>query len=229
MVHSEIDKFWNKFESIYTRGINLQTIKINGININFKDFYDYIAAIDYKFECCKTYLDKIINQYDLDLMEVQRNPTKLLDLTMSTEFISWIDCFLFQTKSCLDIIAHIINLVYEINLPLNKVNIFSIIDNFPDRSNPFYLKLKRHRSDWIDQFNKYRKFITHHKLLTTGSKLSGKRGGIIKLIPHTLPDNPFVYPRTFKLKINLKDFFSNCHKNTLKLILLLYDEMEMLL
>lgn len=226
MVYVEVENFFDKLEKMYPKKEEIVTIKFDGNDICFRDFIEYLSTIDYKFEICKIYLDKIINKYDLDLEEVKKNPPKLLNLTLSVEFISWVDCFLFQIKCCLDILAQVINLVYKMEMSKKDVNIFKIIENFPDKQNPLYNCLKTHKKGWIDQFNKYRKFITHHKLLKSGSNISGKQGGGITLIPHTLPDDPFIAPKTYRLKIDLKKFFSDCHENTLKIILKLYEEME---
>lgn len=228
MIYEEVEDFLDKFDERYPDK-NIELININQRDISFRDFFDYLSAIDYKFDCCKIYLDKITCQYNKDLRDVQANLKDILNLKLSVEFISWIDCFLFETKSCLDIISHIINLIYGIGINQSQVNFYSVLAHFPDTRNTFFLELNNHKIDWIDQMNKYRKFITHHKLLTTGSNIHGKHGGGISFSPHTLPDDPNTSPRSSRLKIDLKDFFEKCQQNLLKIILSLYKEMETLL
>jgi len=212
----------------------IEIIKKNGKQkIPYNKFMGYLNTIGHRFMLsmhCKEEISKhcknVENLSHKEIKAIVEKHNEKINIKPETQI--QIEYFIFAIKSCLDIVAQVINLCYELKIDEYEVNIKSIKNNIKnlEENKGLFTLLMEDIDGWISDLKEIRNMMTHHDLLGTSSVLiedfkekRNEYNGLVLKIPEKIKD---------KVNGKLPDYFEGLLDNTHKLLKVFYSEINTL-
>ncbi|MBS3073419.1 hypothetical protein J4465_01310 [Candidatus Pacearchaeota archaeon] len=185
---------------------------------NLEIFKSYIYTINLRSMASWRCLNKLKKDCEIKSFKLpEKKGICEREYPYSIDFLIGVEYFIFSVKSCLDIIAHIVTNLYELNIQKREVNILKIITELKNQErHDNFAKILIGNEKWIADFNKIRVNMTHHSIIRIKSKteydVPNKRGIFCKRNIHVKIDEFEIIEKKLPL------YFDEISKNKDELI-----------
>lgn len=145
----------------------IKFIEIDNIKIDYYTLAGYFETLENRFQLAKYCLREISKDCEIKTSEEisYRDMRKKAEIEniIEPQFYILAEYFTFAIKTCLDIMSHVLNILFDLELAARDVEISKIRDKMNNHT--FGILLSEAYYKWISQFNEIRRIMTHHDIL----------------------------------------------------------------
>lgn len=145
----------------------IKFIEIDNIKINYVTISGYFETLENRFQLAKYCLREISKDCEIKTSEEisYRDMRKKAEIEniIEPQFYILAEYFTFAIKTCLDIMSHVLNILFDLELEPKSVEISKIRDKM--KNHTFGILLSEAYDKWLSQFNEIRRIMTHHHIL----------------------------------------------------------------
>lgn len=183
----EFELFYAELNKKITKNQTSILIDFGKNKVDFKEIDELFHAISYKL---------MFTIYPLEYIQdrIKQDKNKIVEffngVPLDNKLIANIEFYVFEMKSCLDVVSQLIRITYGLDINKKYMNINTALDKLQEK-NDVFSKYFKEQKDWIKSFCVYRNYITHHMILEPNSSLKMSIGQPVIFNPYILPDDPF--------------------------------------
>lgn len=191
----------------------IKYVKFFKKEIKYERLANIFDLIENRYKIARYCLEKV--REECKIIKFNKSPNRavvnnlLEKSSFDIEFLIKCEYFLFAIESCLDGIAHIINIMLELGISENNVNVTKVYNKLKTRRDIFTRIFLKNYKQWIYEFKEIRNKMTHHQIIDFGSKLEHNvNGNTAKFVKHVLS----VKTERGEISKNLPEYFDEIIK-----------------
>lgn len=156
----------------------LENISFAGKEVEYERLANLFEVLENRYRIALYCLEKIHEECEIideNESEIEQLRGRMKKSPVDMGFVIKCEYFIFAICSCLDTMAHIINIMYNFRIPDRRVSISKLYEK------KHYLNCKRDKfskcllkdwKKWISEFKDIRNKMTHHQIIEFSSNLS---------------------------------------------------------
>lgn len=180
------------------RGRRIEDVIFLGKNVEYIKLCNLFNVLENRYEFARYCLEKIHEECEIisdDSSKMNELKSKMKNHQIDAEFVIKCEYFIFAISSCLDTMAHIINIMYNFKIFEYKVSISKLFDKryLKLRRDGFSRYLLKEWKRWMNEFKETRNKMTHQQIIDFSSQ-----------VDHQLQDKKVTFTKNCISIVNMK-------------------------
>jgi len=170
--HYKIKRWGN---ARHHRSRRVEYVVFNGKDIEEDKLINFLNALENRYGIAYYCLEQIRKECEIvegDESNFEELNKKLKSQTIELEFLIKCEYFIFAIASCLDTMAHLVNIAYNFSIQENRISIGSVFDKLKRKRDSFSRYFMKEWKAWIDEFKFIRNRMTHHQIIGFTSQIN---------------------------------------------------------